>query len=93
MSLMAYAEVDPTKPFNNIHSGSANTVTVNQEQLRLDSIIHGNNVHTAVINGALLKVGDNIGEYTLVAVNDKSVVLSAEGERKELAIFSQIINQ
>ena len=93
VSLIARAEIDPTKPFSNVNSSSSNATIVNQESLRLDSIIHGNNVHTAVINGTLLKVGDNIGEYILVAVNDKTVVLSFEGERKELAVFSPIISR
>lgn len=85
------AEVDPTKPFTGNKLSSLSNSNVVQEQLKLDSIIHGKNVHTAVVNGTLLKVGDTIGEYTLTKVNDKSVVLSSDDENKELTIFSQIL--
>ena len=90
LPLVVGAEVDPTKPFNETVS-NRNTLNTNTEQLRLNSIIHGNSVHTAIINGRLLKVGDPIGEYILIQVNDKSVVLSSDDERKVLTVFSTII--
>ena len=82
------AETDPTKPFGKAAIGSIKTEKINQ--LTLQSIMGGNGVHTVIINGQLLKVGDQIGEYKLVAVNDKSVVLRSENERKKLDIFSEL---
>lgn len=84
-----WAASDPTKPFSAGQLGSAAKVE-KVNQMKLESIIHGNGVHTIIINGKLLKVGDYIGEFKLVAVNDKSVVLRSEDERKKLEIFSKL---
>lgn len=85
----AWAASDPTKPFGVGQLGSSAKVE-KVNQMKLESIIHGNGVHTIIINGKLLKVGDYIGEFKLVAVNDKSVVLRSEDERKKLEIFSKL---
>ncbi len=82
------AATDPTQPFGRAVMGSAPVEKINQ--MTLESIIHGNGVHTVIINGKLLKVGDYIGDFKLVAVNDKSVVLRSEDERKKLHIFSEL---
>lgn len=80
--------VDPTKPFGyQASSGGA----IEQQQLVLESIIHGDKIHTVVINSHVMKVGDYIGEYRLVAVNDGSVVLRSDTERLKLYIFSSKI--
>lgn len=91
LSVNAQAETDPTKPFNisSTFSSSNNTEQA-QGELRLDSIIHGDDVHTVMISGQLLKVGDTIGEYELIAVNDKSVMLRSPDENKQLHIFPQL---
>lgn len=78
---------DPTKPFS--YSGGSEQVA--QQKLVLESIIHGDGVHTAVINGKPLQVGDYIGEHRLVAVNNDSVVLRTETERLKLSVFSGVI--
>lgn len=82
------AATDPTQPFGRAAIGS--TAVEKTNQMILESIIHGNGVHTVIINGKLLKVGDYIGDFKLVAVNDKSVVLRSEDERKKLHIFSEL---
>lgn len=85
------AETDPTKPFNTSTTlGTSSNSEPNQGELRLDSIIHGDGVHTVMISGTLLKVGDVIGEYELIAVNDKSVMLRSPDESKQLYIFPQL---
>ena len=88
LSGVTSAATDPTQPFGRGAIGSAPVEKINQ--MKLESIIHGNGVHTVIINGKLLKVGDYIGDFKLVAVNDKSVVLRSEDERKKLHIFSEL---
>lgn len=86
-SFTALAVTDPTKPFG-VFAGSGSAEKV--EKLQLQSIIHGDGIHTVIINNKLLKVGDYIGEYKLIAVNDKNVILRSEEERKQLFIFSEL---
>lgn len=80
----ATANVDPTSPFG---KGSAKQVANLEDKLILESIIHGEGIHTAVINGKILKPLDTIGQYRLVAVNNDSVVLRSETERLKLYVF------
>ncbi|MGL1956522.1 MAG: hypothetical protein OCD00_04330 [Colwellia sp.] len=79
------ASVDPTRPFGK----SSASIEINSGQkLVLESIIHGDGIHTVVINGKVLKVGEMIGEYLLVAVNDDNVVLTTTTERLNLFILN-----
>lgn len=78
------ADTDPTRPFG--HSATS-SVTPNGKKLVLESIIHGDGIHTVVINGKVLKTFDRIGEYQLTAVNDQSVILRSKTQRLELHIF------
>lgn len=84
--------VDPTKPLSisGFSSMSKNTETVKAE-LVLESIVHGHEVHTAVINGQVLKVGDIIRQYKLVAVNNTSVILRSAEKRLRLSVFSGVV--
>jgi MSHA biogenesis protein MshK len=85
----ANANSDPTKPFN--AAFDVNNAEIEAEKLVLQTIIHGDGVHTVIINGKVMSVGESIGEYKLMAVNDKSVVLRSENESKKLHVFSQAI--
>jgi MSHA biogenesis protein MshK len=91
LSITAYGQnVDPTKPL----SGQSIVGTGKSEEnkaLILESIIHGVQRHTAVINGQILKVGDYIGEFRLVAVNNTSVVMRSSDERLKLHVFSAAV--
>jgi MSHA biogenesis protein MshK len=83
---------DPTKPlsvsgFTSITKAQAAT----KAELILESIVHGVEVHTAVINGQVLKVGDFIRQYELVAVNNTSVVLRSAEKRLKLSVFSSVV--
>lgn len=83
---------DPTKPllasgFSSISKAEAST----KAELILESIIHGFEVHTAVINGQVLKVGDFIRQYELIAVNNTSVVLRSAEKRLKLSVFSSVV--
>jgi MSHA biogenesis protein MshK len=79
-----FADIDPTRPFD--HS-AALSATPNGKKLVLESIVHGNGVHTVVINGKVLKTLDYIGEYQLTAVNDQSVILRSKTQRLKLQVF------
>lgn len=78
------ANTDPTRPFG--HS-AALSATSNGKKLVLESIIHGDGIHTVVINGKVLKTLDYIGEYQLTAVNDQSVILRSKTQRLKLHMF------
>ncbi|MFT5298477.1 MAG: MSHA biogenesis protein MshK [Colwellia sp.] len=83
---------DPTKPlsasgFSSISKAEAST----KAELILESIIHGFEVHTAVINGQVLKIGDFIRQYELIAVNNTSVVLRSAEKRLKLSVFSRVV--
>jgi len=83
------ASEDPTKPFGQSSASSNHNLLTNI--LVLQSIIHGDGIHTAVINGKVIKPGEHIGQYRLVAINDASVVLRSDDERLKLYVFKQSI--
>lgn len=80
----ALAQTDPTRPFG--HSATS-SITSNDKKLILESIIHGDGIHTVVINGEVLKTLDYIGEYQLTAVNDQSVILRSKTKQLKLHLF------
>ncbi len=82
------AQVDPTSPFG--QSGQARA-TPDGKALVLESIVHGEGIHTVVISGKVLKTFDYIGEYQLTAVNDQSVILRSKTKRLKLTIFKRDI--
>jgi MSHA biogenesis protein MshK len=80
----ALADTDPTRPLG--HS-TTSSITPNDKKLVLESIIHGDGIHTVVINGKVLKALDHIGEYQLTAVNDQSVILRSKTKQLKLHVF------
>jgi len=80
------AKVDPTRPFGH-QAASASTATSSDKEMVLESIVHGEGIHTVVISGKVLKTFDYIGEYQLTAVNDQSVILRSKTQRLKLNIF------
>lgn len=89
-SVQTLAASDPTKPF----SGYSKIAKGKQQAgLVLKSIIHGEGVRTVIINNKVMKVGDNIGEYKLIAVNNNSVILRSDEGRKKLSLFSSAITK
>jgi len=79
---------DPTGPFGHSRLLSEKPV---EKKLVLESIIHGDGIHTVVINGKVLKMFDTIDEYRITAVNDKSVILRSKTQRIKLHIFKENI--
>ncbi len=78
------ANTDPTRPFG--HKATS-IIAPGEKKLVLQSIIHGDGIHTAVINGKVLRTLDRIGEYQLTAINDQSVVLRSKSKQLKLHIF------
>jgi len=82
------AKVDPTRPFG--HKASSTAVPGGKKMV-LESIVHGDGIHTVVISGRVMKTFDYIGEYQLTAVNDQSVILRSKTQRIKLNIFKSNI--
>ena len=84
--------VDPTKPLSFYGFASSNNVK-KDNPLVLETIVYGEQVRTAIINGKVLKVGDTIGEHKVLVVNDKNVVLGRDDERLKLTLFSAVVGK
>ena len=80
--------IDPTGPFGHKISSPA---MITEKVLVLEAIIHGSGIHTAVINGKVLKMFDTIGGFKITAVNDQSVILRSDTQRLKLYIFKNNI--
>ncbi|MBU2870312.1 hypothetical protein [Colwellia sp. E2M01] len=78
--------LDPTKPFGVSATSTNNSLNV-KDGLTLTSIIHGDGIHTAVINGKIYKMFDYVGEYRITAINNHSVVLRSKSERLKINVF------
>ena len=84
-SLAAY--IDPTKPFG-VTGSSNNSQLKNKAGFKLTSIIHGDGIHTAVINGKIYQMFDYLGEYRITGINSHSVILRSKVKRLKLKIFN-----
>lgn len=78
------AQNDPTRPFG--HSATS-MAAPDGKKMVLEAIISGDDIHTVIISGKILKVFDYIGEYQLTAVNDQSVILRSKKQRLKLTMF------
>jgi len=79
------ADVDPTRPFD--ISSSGNSQLKRENGFKLTSIIHGDGIHTAVINGKIYNMFDHIGEYRITAINSHSVILRSKTKRLKINVF------
>jgi MSHA biogenesis protein MshK len=82
------ADIDPTRPF-----GVDGTETNNQKNpgsgFVLSSIIHGDGIHTAVINGKIYKMFDYVGDFRITAINSHSVILRNKAKRLKINVFKR----
>lgn len=85
-SVSVAADVDPTRPFG-VSSSSSNNPLKPNTSFVLSSIIHGDGIHTAVINGKIYKMFDYIDEYRITAINSHSVILRSQSKRLKINIF------
>lgn len=91
LSYQSHAQnIDPTKPLS--ASSRAGTEEI-KKGLILETIIHSSKKKSAIISGKLMKVGDYIGGHELIVVNPSNVILSSDGERLKLSIFSSVVTK
>jgi MSHA biogenesis protein MshK len=79
-------DTDPTGPFGVSGSGNNGSLLPNGG-FQLTSIIHGDGIHTAVINGKIYKMFDYVGEYRITAINSHSVIMRSKKKRLKIDIF------
>ncbi|MEW6994115.1 hypothetical protein AADZ84_07630 [Colwelliaceae bacterium MEBiC 14330] len=80
-------DTDPTRPFG-VSGTGVNGEEVRDGGFKLTSIIHGDGIHTAIINGKIYKMFDYVGEYRLTAINSHSVILRSKTKRLKINIFN-----
>jgi len=80
------ADTDPTRPFGVSGSGSHDKIK-KDSGFRLTSIIHGDGIHTAVIDGKIYNMFDYVGDYRITAINSHSVILRSKSKRLKINVF------
>ena len=76
---------DPTIPTNT--SASSNTVANNSSrEIKLQSIIHSGQRHSAVINGQIMNLGSYIDGDRIVSIKHDTVVINHKGQPHTLHI-------
>lgn len=91
-SAIVFAQaVDPTKPLN-LHAQSSAESVRQAGELTLESVIQADNEVRVVINGQILKVGDQINQYKVQNIKDKLVTLTSPEDTLTLSLFrNQVI--
>jgi len=82
------ADIDPTRPFG-INGTDSNSQKKPESGFILSSIIHGDGIHTAVINGKIYKMFDYVGDFRITAINSHSVILRSKAKRLKIKIFKR----
>jgi len=85
-SVIMAADIDPTRPFG-MSSLNQTAQLKHEGGFQLTSIIHGDGIHTAVINGKIYKMFDYVGEHRITAINSHSVILRSKTKRLKINIF------
>lgn len=79
------AGTPPTSPLQRTHPALASTRA--QAHLLLNGVVEGLGEPYAMINGTILGVGEQVGELTLIAINDGAVTLRrADGTETTLHV-------
>jgi len=87
-SISMAADIDPTRPFG-VNGTDINDQKKSDSGFILSSIIHGDGIHTAVINGKIYKMFDYVGDYRITAINSHSVILRSKAKRLKINIFKR----
>jgi MSHA biogenesis protein MshK len=83
-------EIDPTKPFHLTAELSSSKAT---DRLSLQSVIRVEQQLKAVINGKVLRVGEQIAGYQIMAIKHHAVELKSEQNTLILSLFSQTVTK
>ncbi|GMM68672.1 hypothetical protein MTsDn1_19670 [Alteromonas sp. MTD1] len=86
------AEVDPTKPAV-AALGANKAQDVVKGDLALQSIFKRVDGKTAIISGKSYRQGDTVGEFTILKINAKDVVISDGREQRTLELYTYEIKK
>lgn len=86
------ATMDPTKPAVNAFT-SQKSQQEEREVLALQSVFKRSNGYSAIISGKSYREGEVIGDFTLVKINPKDVVLSDGRQQKILRMYAYEIKK
>ena len=87
-SVIMAADIDPTRPFG-VDGTETNSQKKPDSGFVLSSIIHGDGIHTAVINGKIYKMFDYVGDFRITAINSHSVILRNKAKRLKINVFKR----
>ncbi len=79
---------DPTKPFMTEKAIEPTKKAMTKEMYVLSAIIVSRNRRLALINSKFVKVGDAIGEASVVQINRNSVLLAVPGQKMTIYLIS-----
>ena len=85
---------DPTKP-----KGAARSAAKSSEQadafnnLKLTAIMDNGQRKSAIINGRLMQVGQKFSGFTLLKIDESSVLMGNEQEQRRFALFGKTIKK
>ncbi|MBL8013481.1 MAG: hypothetical protein JNN05_06485 [Candidatus Omnitrophica bacterium] len=85
----AYEDRGVRDPFWPLVSASGTIINYGQDVSVSDMILegivsNGEGAYTAIINGAVVEVGDSVGQYSIKSIESQKVILSKENEIFEL---------
>lgn len=85
----AYDDRGVRDPFWPLVSSSGTIINYGQDVSVSDMILegivaNGQGVYTAIINGSVVEVGDLVGQYEIVGIQAKKVILSKDAETFDL---------
>lgn len=84
-SAHAYDDQGLRDPFWPLVSSSGTMINYGQDVSVSDMILEGivsggNGIYTAIINGSVVEVGDLVGQYEVVMIEEQKVILSKDTE-------------
>ncbi len=77
---------DPTRP-PGARTGNPTSTTVALSRLQLQQVVSGGQKASALINGELVRVGDKVRGYQVVAIAPRMVTLRRAGKTYWLKMF------
>lgn len=91
LSLLLTVQADPTRPAQHWGSSSEAQQAHTVSQLQLQLIKQTENGPVAMINGQLLKPGDNYKTFRLLRIDTNKVLIQKENEQQVLYLLNMTI--